>query len=285
MRRPCAVRRVRSTTRKRWPSARFLAGCISSRRWRGRMALESSSTQIGTRLRVIVSKTITGAFLARYRERSRRPTGLVRRSAAGVSSPGTLARITEPGLKPSNVLNGAGSIGLPCALRGIIERVRCSRRPDGEADGVVNASLGNGSRQAASSSRSHPLPLGLAVCAPAVAAGSAASARARAKTAVRNIGPARYRLDRPRLYSTPRAAVAQLARASACHAEGRGFESLQPLLVEALHSAGFLRFRGLARAAFSLPADQAGGPICLGPTGASRPRIGQQLAIRTHSSF
>src|SRR3954447_11341670 len=27
----------------------------------------------------------------------------------------------------------------------------------------------------------------------------------------------------------PRAAVAQLARASACHAEGRGFESLQPL--------------------------------------------------------
>ena len=28
---------------------------------------------------------------------------------------------------------------------------------------------------------------------------------------------------------TPRAAVAQLARASACHAEGRGFESLQPL--------------------------------------------------------
>jgi hypothetical protein len=28
---------------------------------------------------------------------------------------------------------------------------------------------------------------------------------------------------------TPAAAVAQLARASACHAEGRGFESLQPL--------------------------------------------------------
>src|SRR6185503_21188351 len=31
------------------------------------------------------------------------------------------------------------------------------------------------------------------------------------------------------LYSARRAAVAQLARASACHAEGRGFESLQPL--------------------------------------------------------
>src|SRR5258707_8986051 len=28
----------------------------------------------------------------------------------------------------------------------------------------------------------------------------------------------------------PLAAVAQLARASACHAEGRGFESLQPLV-------------------------------------------------------
>src|SRR6266550_3890215 len=33
----------------------------------------------------------------------------------------------------------------------------------------------------------------------------------------------------PRLYLPPRAAVAQLARASACHAEGRGFESHQPL--------------------------------------------------------
>jgi hypothetical protein len=35
------------------------------------------------------------------------------------------------------------------------------------------------------------------------------------------------------------AAVAQLARASACHAEGRGFESLQPLLKEAPQIAGF----------------------------------------------
>src|SRR5690348_14929474 len=36
------------------------------------------------------------------------------------------------------------------------------------------------------------------------------------------------------------AAVAQLARASACHAEGRGFESLQPLPVEAPPWRGFL---------------------------------------------
>src|SRR5579875_2046252 len=37
----------------------------------------------------------------------------------------------------------------------------------------------------------------------------------------------------------PNAAVAQLARASACHAEGREFESLQPLLRKALQTEGF----------------------------------------------
>jgi hypothetical protein len=37
------------------------------------------------------------------------------------------------------------------------------------------------------------------------------------------------------LYSPLRAAVAQLARASACHAEGRGFESHQPLPFRARH--------------------------------------------------
>ena len=36
-------------------------------------------------------------------------------------------------------------------------------------------------------------------------------------------------LHRPRIEFTDCAAVAQLARASACHAEGRGFESHQPL--------------------------------------------------------
>src|SRR2546423_5309021 len=40
---------------------------------------------------------------------------------------------------------------------------------------------------------------------------------------------ARRPAHRPGLYSAVRAAVAQLARASACHAEGRGFESHQPL--------------------------------------------------------
>src|SRR4051794_13720077 len=40
---------------------------------------------------------------------------------------------------------------------------------------------------------------------------------------------------------TPCAAVAQLARASACHAEGRGFESLQPLHTKAPLRRGFPR--------------------------------------------
>src|SRR5215203_5481349 len=37
-----------------------------------------------------------------------------------------------------------------------------------------------------------------------------------------------------------RAAVAQLARASACHAEGRGFESLQPLAKRRVFAGLFL---------------------------------------------
>src|SRR6187399_3471034 len=46
----------------------------------------------------------------------------------------------------------------------------------------------------------------------------------------------------PQLYSPPDAAVAQLARASACHAEGRGFESHQPLRTRSRSRAGFRRF-------------------------------------------
>ncbi len=42
----------------------------------------------------------------------------------------------------------------------------------------------------------------------------------------------------------PDAAVAQLARASACHAEGREFESLQPLVREALQICGVFLFPG-----------------------------------------
>src|SRR3954452_9599430 len=51
----------------------------------------------------------------------------------------------------------------------------------------------------------------------------------------------------PRLYFPRRAAVAQLARASACHAEGRGFESHQPLARSPLPERVF-RFRGSRRA-------------------------------------
>src|SRR3954452_12870466 len=42
------------------------------------------------------------------------------------------------------------------------------------------------------------------------------------------------------LYSAPRADVAQLARASACHAEGRGFESLHPLSRKPRRSGAFV---------------------------------------------
>src|SRR5688500_6409665 len=48
----------------------------------------------------------------------------------------------------------------------------------------------------------------------------------------------------PRLYTALRADVAQLARASACHAEGRGFESHHPLL-EAPPRRGFLLLAAL----------------------------------------
>ena len=62
-------------------------------------------------------------------------------------------------------------------------------------------------------------------------------------------GRARFRLPRRRpcvprlpgalLESAALADVAQLARASACHAEGRGFESLHPLPLKALQVQGF----------------------------------------------
>ena len=68
---------------------------------------------------------------------------------------------------------------------------------------------------------------------------STGTARRRSGRATRATGGRRdvHRAARPRrparrarrLDSAPRAAVAQLARASACHAEGRGFESHQPL--------------------------------------------------------
>src|SRR3954453_8321586 len=73
----------------------------------------------------------------------------------------------------------------------------------------------------------------------------AGSPRRRSKTS-RSTTPWRRprTLPRPRaacLYWPSLAAAAQLARASACHAEGRGFESLQPL-AEAPANAGASSF-------------------------------------------
>src|SRR4051812_31035204 len=59
---------------------------------------------------------------------------------------------------------------------------------------------------------------------------------------------------------SPPADVAQLARASACHAEGRGFESLHPLLAKAPHLRGlrhFLRRQG-PPLTLSLPSGHSG---------------------------
>jgi hypothetical protein len=100
------------------------AGWISSRRCEALLAFESSSAQIGQRLPVRASTTSTGAAPRVYFETSVRPTGFVRFRAAGVSRPGTFARMTEPGLKPSSARYGAGSIGLPCLLRGICALVK-----------------------------------------------------------------------------------------------------------------------------------------------------------------
>ncbi len=55
----------------------------------------------------------------------------------------------------------------------------------------------------------------------------------------RRLAPRPARAPPEGLYCRPHADVAQLARASACHAEGRGFESLHPLLEEAPLSGAF----------------------------------------------
>ena len=74
-------------------------------------------------------------------------------------------------------------------------------------------------------------------------------------TAAESIGQASGRAPRAstrRLLYFPAsyiAAVAQLARASACHAEGRGFESLQPLVTKPCTRRVFLRVNGANTAA------------------------------------
>src|SRR3954451_23192056 len=60
---------------------------------------------------------------------------------------------------------------------------------------------------------------------------------------------------RPGAILAPRAAVAQLARASACHAEGRGFESHQPLARTPLCERFFRTVRSLVRLILSRTLD------------------------------
>src|SRR6476469_3835150 len=78
---------------------------------------------------------------------SLRPTGFVRFSAAEVCSPGTLARITEPGENPSSPLYCDGSTWTPLLFFGICADLNASTRPVGvELLRAVYASLGKGSR-------------------------------------------------------------------------------------------------------------------------------------------
>src|SRR3954447_18664996 len=70
IRRPFASLRPRSATTYVWPSRKFFAGWISSRRSFAALAFESSSAQIGQRLPVFSSTTRIGAFFAVYREMS-----------------------------------------------------------------------------------------------------------------------------------------------------------------------------------------------------------------------
>jgi hypothetical protein len=102
--------------------------------------------------------------------------------------PGTFVRMTEPGLKPSSPFQPRGSMALPLAVRGICERRSATLRPVAVfRSALVKASLGNGSRQAASSRRSQPGPVGDAVAACAVDG----AARTRARTSARDSGERR----------------------------------------------------------------------------------------------
>src|SRR6476620_11217058 len=75
------------------------------------------------------------------------PTGFVRFSAAEVCRPGTLARTTEPGEKPSSPLYCRGSTWTPLLFFGICADLNASTRPVGvELLRAVYASLGNGRR-------------------------------------------------------------------------------------------------------------------------------------------
>ena len=100
-----------------------------STRSAARFGFESISAQIGCRLPVRALITTTGERLLRPRRRFVSGGSLLRRTAAGVSSPGTFTSIALPGLNPSARFMSLGSIGLPFLLRGIADFVSASRRP------------------------------------------------------------------------------------------------------------------------------------------------------------
>ncbi len=107
------------------------------------VALASSSAKNGQRCPVVASSRTMGASAA-----SERPMSVIGAAPVAVrSAPGTLARISAPGLKPSLVFQSLGSMWTPATFAVIDARFRSTRRPVSVVGSrVVNQSFGNGSR-------------------------------------------------------------------------------------------------------------------------------------------
>ena len=104
----------------------WVAGWISSAVLAAAVALESSSTQIGTRLPLSASITVMGSFESwdSLRLILLIGIGLVFANACGLSRPGTRRVITCPGLKPSLRLYGAAVMGVPSLFCGMARVVQ-----------------------------------------------------------------------------------------------------------------------------------------------------------------
>src|SRR5262249_15751065 len=154
---PDASRMSRNATTIRSPSVKSRAGRITSARVDGSLFHVSSSAQYGTRWRVTVSSSTTGAPGARDP-----PIFVMGGIEVGSRSiPGTNVMISEPGLKPSLRFQSVGSIGTPETFDGSSSPVKCSRRPVGELrSATVKKLSGNGNKHSDESSGSQPAAAG-----------------------------------------------------------------------------------------------------------------------------
>jgi len=93
--------------------------------------LASTSDQIRWRRSESASITTTGWFGSKLRATSEIGTAPVASNAFWLSSPGTCVTISCPGLKPSFMLYGPGSIGFCATLRGMSANRKSMRSPVG----------------------------------------------------------------------------------------------------------------------------------------------------------